>query len=66
MYVKFKRCMLCTLRTSEANINQPITILLTKEAVQDINIYEMKGVKLLWLTEQKLTLPQIGTATKMQ
>ena len=39
------RCMLCTLRTSGANINQPITILLTKEAIQDINIYEMKGKK---------------------
>lgn len=39
------KCMLCTLRTSGANINQSITILLTEEAVQDINIYEMKGVK---------------------
>jgi hypothetical protein len=39
------RCMLCTLRTSGANINQPITILLTEEAIQDINIYEIKGVK---------------------
>jgi len=39
------RCMLCTLRTSGANINQPITILLTKKTIQDINIYEMKGVK---------------------
>lgn len=39
------KCMLCTLRTSEANINQPITILLTEEALQDINIYEIKGVK---------------------
>lgn len=39
------KCMLCTLRTSEANINQPITILLTEEAIQNINIYEIKGVK---------------------
>jgi hypothetical protein len=39
------KCMLCTLRTSGLNINQPITILLTKEAIQEINIYEMKGVK---------------------
>jgi hypothetical protein len=39
------KCMLCTLRTSGANINQTITILLTEEAIQDINIYEMKGVK---------------------
>jgi hypothetical protein len=39
------KCMLCTLRTSGANINQPITVLLTKETIQDINIHEMKGVK---------------------
>lgn len=39
------KCMLCTLRTCEANINQPITILLKEKAMQDINIYEMKGVK---------------------
>ena len=39
------KCMLCTLRTSGVNINQPITILLTEETIQDINIYEMKGIK---------------------
>jgi hypothetical protein len=39
------KCMLCTLRTSGVHINQPITILLAEEAIQDINIYEMKGVK---------------------
>ncbi|GHS92740.1 hypothetical protein FACS1894203_5320 [Bacteroidia bacterium] len=39
------KCMLCTLRTSGVNINQPITIFLTEEAIQNINIYEMKGVK---------------------
>lgn len=39
------KCMLCTLRTSLVNINQPITILLTEEAIEEINIYEMKGVK---------------------
>ena len=39
------KCMLCTLRTSSADIKQPITILLTEETMQDINIYEMKGVK---------------------
>ena len=39
------RCMLCTLRTSGVNINQPITILLTEETMQSINIYELKGVK---------------------
>lgn len=37
--------MLCTLRTSGVNINQPITILLTEETMQSINIYELKGVK---------------------
>ncbi len=39
------KCMLCTLRTSGVHINQPITILLTEEAIQNINIYEIKGVK---------------------
>lgn len=39
------KCMICTLRTSDVNINQPITILLTKEAMEEINIYEIKGAK---------------------
>lgn len=39
------KCMLCTLRTSGVNINQPITIVLTEETIQEINIYELKGVK---------------------
>lgn len=39
------KCMICTLRTSGININQPVTILLTKEAMEEINIYEIKGVK---------------------
>jgi hypothetical protein len=39
------KCMLCTLRTGNADIKQPITILLTEETIQDINIYEMKRVK---------------------
>jgi len=38
------KCMICTLRASGENINQPITILLTKDVMQEINIYEMKGV----------------------
>ncbi len=41
----FLKCMLCTLRTSGVHINQPVTILLTEEVIQDINIYEIKGVK---------------------
>jgi hypothetical protein len=39
------KCMLCTLRTSNADIKQPITILLTEKVIQDINMYEIKGVK---------------------
>jgi hypothetical protein len=39
------KCMLCTLRTSGVHINQPITIILTEEVIQNINIYEIKGVK---------------------
>jgi len=39
------KCILCTLRTSAVHINQPITIILTEEAVQEINLYELKGVQ---------------------
>jgi len=39
------KCMLCTLKASAENINQPITILLTKDVIQEINIYEVKGMK---------------------
>jgi hypothetical protein len=39
------KCMLCTLRTSSDNIKQSITILLTPEAMSEINAYELKGVK---------------------
>lgn len=39
------KCMLCTLRASGENINQPITILLTKDIIREINIYEVKGMK---------------------
>lgn len=39
------RCMLCTLRTSSVDIKQPITILLTEEVMEAINIYEIKEVK---------------------
>ncbi|MDR7868134.1 MAG: DUF6430 domain-containing protein [Sporomusaceae bacterium] len=38
------KCMICTLRASGENINQPITILLTKEVMHELNIYEVKGV----------------------
>ncbi len=39
------KCIMCTLRTSQVHINQPITILLTEEIVKGINLYELKGVK---------------------
>jgi hypothetical protein len=39
------KCLLCTLRTSRAEIKQPITILLKKETLNNINLYELKGVK---------------------
>lgn len=34
--------MLCTLKNSGATINQPINILLTKEVLDELNIYELK------------------------
>jgi len=36
------KCMLCTLKNSGATINQPINILLTKEVLDELNIYELK------------------------
>ena len=36
-------CMLCTLRKGQENINMPISIILTKDALKEINLYEMKG-----------------------
>lgn len=39
------KCMLCTLKASGENINQPITIVLTKDVIKEINIYEVKGMK---------------------
>ena len=37
------RSMLWTLRTSDVQLNQPITILLTKKAMQEISLYNLKG-----------------------
>jgi hypothetical protein len=37
------KCMLCTLKASSENISVPITILLTSDIMQKINIYEAKG-----------------------
>lgn len=36
------RCILCTLKTANASINQPITIILTKDCIKKINLYELK------------------------
>lgn len=36
------RCILCTLKTSTVQINQPITIVLTKETLDNINLYDLK------------------------
>jgi hypothetical protein len=38
------RCLLCTLKTSNAKIYQPITVVLTKEAMDNINLYEIKKI----------------------
>jgi hypothetical protein len=39
------RCMLCTLRTSGVEIKKPITIVLKEKALEDIDLYELKGVQ---------------------
>lgn len=36
------RCILCTLKTSNAQIYQPITIVLTRESKDKINLYDIK------------------------
>lgn len=38
------RCLLCTLKTSDAQIFQPITIFLTREVAKKINLYEIKKI----------------------
>lgn len=37
------KCMICTLRTSKASFSAPITIVLTEEAFEETNPYDMKG-----------------------
>lgn len=39
------KCMLCTLKNCNIKINQPINIVLTKEKLESINIYELKNFK---------------------
>lgn len=36
------RCMLCTLNSSMVQINQPITIILRREIIDEINLYDLK------------------------
>lgn len=38
------RCILCTLNTSDAQIYQPITIILTRETIDKINLYDIKNI----------------------
>lgn len=38
------RCILCTLKTSNAPIYQPITIVLTRETIDKINLYDIKKI----------------------
>lgn len=38
------RCILCTLKTSDAQIYQPITIVLTRESIDKINLYDIKKI----------------------
>jgi hypothetical protein len=40
------KCMLYTLHISGVDINKPITIFLTKDVMDKINFYELKGIKL--------------------
>ncbi len=37
------KCLLCTLKMSGIHLKQPITICLTKDTMDDINIYELKS-----------------------
>lgn len=38
------KCMLCTLRSTGCYFSQPISIVLTSEAMSKVDLYEMKGV----------------------
>ncbi len=37
------RCMICTLRSSKVTLSAPITIVLTDEVIEEINLYDSKG-----------------------
>lgn len=43
-YFSLLKCMICTLKTSSIHINQPINIVLTKEIMDNVNLYDLKGV----------------------
>jgi hypothetical protein len=42
-YFDLLKCMICTLKSSGENFNVPITILLTTDIMQKLNLYEVKG-----------------------
>lgn len=37
------KCILCTLKRGDVNLNQPINIILSEDAMKDINLYDFKG-----------------------
>lgn len=37
------KCMICTLRASKAAFSAPITIILTEKAMEEINLYDLRG-----------------------
>lgn len=39
------KCMICTLRTSNVQLNGTVTILLTRKVMRNINLYDLKGVE---------------------
>jgi hypothetical protein len=42
---EFLKCLICTLRTSKVTLTAPVTILLTAEAMEKVNLYELKGIQ---------------------
>lgn len=39
------KCILCTLKRGDTNLNQPINIILSKNVMEEINLYDLKGEK---------------------
>ncbi len=44
-YQDLLRCLICTLRSSKLNFTVPITIVLTKEVLKGIDLYELKEME---------------------